>query len=326
MEFEQTEPMGDERGDALWEETELDRLERMGSSDGGTSGVYVPPRWRALLEAGERKGGDVMGADELVRDFEVGEHFSDGGLAAIVYPERIGATTSNPKFHLVLCGSLERQLERERGSAMRYRPLRTATPDLRVERVRRVNTAKEESVGWETVRFEPCRDCLATVGYDGFERNPPFWRRASNERKFERFSLAAYLGVEDGERVRLDDEDALPPPPPSVPPRPKPYYSSYLQPSGHRRDRSSFFTAIKQHAAYRCDECGQDFSEAPRAWFTLHHENRVPNDDRLENLRPLCLGCHTLQSGEGHRKLREGEAFEAFARHYPKHRAVRGER
>jgi predicted HNH restriction endonuclease len=61
---------------------------------------------------------------------------------------------------------------------------------------------------------------------------------------------------------------------------------------------------IKNKAEWRCYKCGKqcirpgentaDLTKSERTKKTLvvHHANYTPEDNRLENLIPVCAGCH----------------------------------
>ena len=63
-------------------------------------------------------------------------------------------------------------------------------------------------------------------------------------------------------------------------------------------------TTIKNNAGWRCRDCGMqcikpgddtlDLTLSQRMAKTLnvHHSNYLPEDNRPENLIPLCSGCH----------------------------------
>lgn len=61
---------------------------------------------------------------------------------------------------------------------------------------------------------------------------------------------------------------------------------------------------VKEQANWQCRRCGQQclkpgqdsshlsFSERRKLTLEVHHDNRIPEDNRPENLVPLCSGCH----------------------------------
>jgi predicted HNH restriction endonuclease len=61
---------------------------------------------------------------------------------------------------------------------------------------------------------------------------------------------------------------------------------------------------VKEKADWQCAKCrmqclkpgeniaGLTKSERTRKTLTVHHANYQPEDNRLENLIPLCTGCH----------------------------------
>jgi len=61
--------------------------------------------------------------------------------------------------------------------------------------------------------------------------------------------------------------------------------------------------SVKENAGWRCTKCRQQClrpgkqsgltkSERCALTLTVHHRNRIPEDNRLENLVALCTACH----------------------------------
>jgi hypothetical protein len=61
--------------------------------------------------------------------------------------------------------------------------------------------------------------------------------------------------------------------------------------------------SVKASALWRCTKCNQQClpsgtksgltkSERLKVTLTVHHRNRIPEDNRLENLVALCTACH----------------------------------
>ena len=61
---------------------------------------------------------------------------------------------------------------------------------------------------------------------------------------------------------------------------------------------------VKETAQWKCSKCGLQClkpsddvsklskSERMRKTLVVHHSNYVPEDNRIDNLIPLCSGCH----------------------------------
>jgi hypothetical protein len=66
---------------------------------------------------------------------------------------------------------------------------------------------------------------------------------------------------------------------------------------------SEIALSVKENAGWRCAKCHQQclrpgkqsgLTKSQRCALTLavHHRNRIPEDNRLENLVALCTACH----------------------------------
>ena len=80
---------------------------------------------------------------------------------------------------------------------------------------------------------------------------------------------------------------------------------------------------VKETAQWKCSKCGLEClkpsddvsklskSERMRKTLVVHHSNHKPEDNRIENLIPLCSGCHlSYHSGKrGNVSLGQLELF-----------------
>ncbi|MCT7958499.1 HNH endonuclease [Laspinema palackyanum] len=74
--------------------------------------------------------------------------------------------------------------------------------------------------------------------------------------------------------------------------------------SRYSKDWRTIALTIKEQAGWRCAKCdrqclrpGDDItgltkSERTKITLTVHHHNRMPEDNRPENLIALCTSCH----------------------------------
>jgi 5-methylcytosine-specific restriction endonuclease McrA len=77
--------------------------------------------------------------------------------------------------------------------------------------------------------------------------------------------------------------------------------------------------SVKESALWRCAKCRQQclrpgdntkgLTKSERCALTLsvHHRNRIPEDNRLENLVALCTACHLSYHNRGESNVSPGQ-------------------
>jgi formate-dependent nitrite reductase cytochrome c552 subunit len=76
--------------------------------------------------------------------------------------------------------------------------------------------------------------------------------------------------------------------------------------------------SVKENAGWRCAKCHQQClrpgkpsgltkSERCALTLTVHHRNRIPEDNRLENLIALCTACHLSYHNRGQSNVSPGQ-------------------
>ena len=70
----------------------------------------------------------------------------------------------------------------------------------------------------------------------------------------------------------------------------------------YTRDWVEVSRAVRAKANWCCKACKVNLKTHPELLHT-HHINGVKNDNREENLVPLCIGCHRLQPNHAHLDL-----------------------
>jgi len=76
--------------------------------------------------------------------------------------------------------------------------------------------------------------------------------------------------------------------------------------------------SVKESALWRCTKCNQQClrsgtssdltkSERLKLTLTVHHRNRIPEDNRLENLIALCRACHLSYHNRGQSNISPGQ-------------------
>jgi len=51
---------------------------------------------------------------------------------------------------------------------------------------------------------------------------------------------------------------------------------------------------VRKQSGWKCDNCGLDLSQNHKYLHT-HHINSIKSDNRQDNLRSLCIKCHSDQ-------------------------------
>jgi len=92
-----------------------------------------------------------------------------------------------------------------------------------------------------------------------------------------------------------------------------------LKPDRYSDNWTELAFAIKEQAAWKCSQCGmqcirpgEETSKLPkserfRRTLSVHHANRIPEDNRPENLIPLCSGCHLSYHCRGQSNVSPGQ-------------------
>jgi hypothetical protein len=76
--------------------------------------------------------------------------------------------------------------------------------------------------------------------------------------------------------------------------------------------------SMKENAGWRCTKCHQQClrpgkqsgltkSERCALTLTVHHRNRIPEDNRPENLIALCTACHLSYHNRGQSNVSPGQ-------------------
>ena len=76
--------------------------------------------------------------------------------------------------------------------------------------------------------------------------------------------------------------------------------------------------SVKENAGWRCTKCHQQClrpgkqsgltkSERCALTLTVHHRNRIPEDNRPENLIALCTACHLSYHNRGQSNVSPGQ-------------------
>jgi hypothetical protein len=92
-------------------------------------------------------------------------------------------------------------------------------------------------------------------------------------------------------------------PPPASPPPPAPPLPYAPGPSArYVSDWQSIAKNVKEAANWRCGQCHLSLI-SDRELLHVHHRDRDTTNNSRANLQVLCVQCHSLEEGAGHKRL-----------------------
>jgi hypothetical protein len=193
-----------------------------------------------------------------------------------------------PKFHVSNCQKL-----RDMRAQRRFNRYVVATRDDGKFQINLIQDRSETRTSFEELRV--CQYCLGEIQYENFSHNLARATRAKIVSAFtvKRFFELWPVALVDGTGLDTDATAPL---------------------NDYSGDFGLHAGAAKERAGFRCTVCSVDLSPLSlRQYLHAHHENGLKFDNRAENLRVLCIRCHSDQPGHGH--MRSLPQFKAFIRH-----------
>jgi hypothetical protein len=281
-------------------DTELDLLR---SAMGARLRDYTapPPSNILTVEEVERLAGEGIEIPlDDVRVLNDGTHVYKG-RRVIVYIRDVaeyGARISMPKYHLAMCGTLNKMIEKGRYKK-RYVVATRDDGKFSIQRIRGETSVKTEEP------LDVCQQCLDELKYRSFSLNMDGPLRAIAVREFSLKSFFEEFGRSCVWAMpKFDDVHA-----------PANIYSSHF---------FRIAKAIKQKRGYLCEQidCEIDLS-APtdQRFLHAHHIDADKSDSHSSNIKLLCIRCHALQFQHAH--VRENPDYSVFCKKFPKIAAVK---
>ncbi len=138
---------------------------------------------------------------------------------------------------------------------------------------KRLGERKREQV---LVDMTVCKNCLRRTGYKGYPNN--------SDAIFNNFNFAVFLKEYDSgvTELPLHTDESMP-------------INEYSE------NQKALSDLIRHNRNYRCTQCGNDFTQA-KEFLDLHHIDGARNNNNLNNLKVLCVVCHSEQPHHQHMK------------------------
>ncbi len=188
-----------------------------------------------------------------------------------------------PKFHVANCRTLQDMREKKRWE--RYVVARRDDGYFSINRI----SGSSVSGGLEQLLV--CQNCLAALGFDGFDYSLSY-----NGRKAIVNSFSIPIFFDRYPRSLHVDS---------------PLHDSESAPLNQYPDNfDAISSTLKIKRGWRCERCEVHPQINDRRFLHVHHKNGLKYDNRDQNLEVLCLRCHAQEPMHAHLKsLPEYQAF-----------------
>lgn len=173
-----------------------------------------------------------------------------------------------PRFHIADCATLEQM--KQKNAFARYV---VATRDDGSFVVNMIGNGRQ--VMRNTMQLDVCQNCLDKLDFDGFSRNLSKPRRLmivsqfTIRRFFEKFPKSLF-SVRPTGAAETAPVNNYPP------------------------DFEIISERLRTQCGWTCESCHRSFAAlSDRKFLHVHHKDGMKNNGSDQNLRVLCLGCHS---------------------------------
>lgn len=143
-----------------------------------------------------------------------------------------------------------------------------------------VNTWNKEYIEKDTIKeLKVCKTCLMKLTYKGYrdyKRDNSIYTEFSLNEFFKKYKAKQFTSTPT-------------------------YTEKTAPPDLYDSKAIRMNEKIKRQNNWSCQKCGMDLS-SNKKYLHIHHINGVKSDNRVSNLRCLCIGCHSEEPDHKHLK------------------------
>lgn len=195
------------------------------------------------------------------------------------------ADTYIPRFHLAYCVTLKEMKEHERFG--RY---------VAAEGKNKLFDVRMNGGSLTKMSLKPCQNCLHKLHWKGFylQQSTNAKNRIVDDFSVEEFFQRHPKSLHHTEPTRHADNAPV---------------------NEYPTNWEEISASLRKQFAYSCQDCGVVLGEQFAKYLHVHHLNGLKNDCQPENLRCLCIRCHSAQPK--HRNLRSTLDYQLFCTRFP---------
>ncbi|VEG13940.1 HNH endonuclease [Moraxella cuniculi] len=138
----------------------------------------------------------------------------------------------------------------------------------------------------EEVGLKVCKNCLRHLNYQGYDSG-----KKSKSQIYHGFDIAEYF-KEYGQRLSLKKQH-----------KPKDVGQGG---AGYAADWEEISQRLRQQANWCCQKCHANLTNHKNL-LHVHHIDGVKQNNRLSNLKVLCILCHSQEPSHGHMRVRDDQ-------------------
>ena len=213
------------------------------------------------------------------------------GRKVLVYIRDHNEGGYEPKFHMASCSTIQEQVNNKRYD--RY------VASIKTDGHFKVNVkTSRRAVREEEWQLKVCKNCLEALNYNGYHKHHS---NIQKDKAVASFSIEEFF-------QKYTHQSIL-----------QPKHTSATSPlDNYTNDWRKISTDYRKRRKYVCEheQCGLNLEKYPK-FLHVHHISGHKANNRDENLKALCLGCHAEEYLHEH--LKKERQYEEFVKLFPGH-------